>query len=367
MSITLILFSRILTSSLLLVAILSSFNVLALNITFINPGFNKSTDDVNNSTGDFWYKVSAAMHAASDDLDINLTVYYANRNHILMKELISKALKAKPDLLILVDEKQVISNYLLSINTDNVPLYFLLNRPNASRLHYLIQHNANIVGSMVPDNRMGGRLLAEALFNKHRNSSNTNMKILALLGDYTTPAATARRAGLTDYLNSYPEASLFAEDVANWSLEESYTKTLAFLQNAPEINAIWCANDAIAFGAIKALNTLNLRKHVVVGGINWDTPENKDITLDVSIGGHVLLGAHALLNIYDASKKPEQFPLQHKQVASFNNRTDDYEPLINKINSGDLKMVDFLLFSQTQENHLDFTVENLAHELKNSL
>ena len=95
--------------------------------------------------------------------------------------------------------------------------------------------------------------------------------------------------------------------MANWSLEESFSKTLAFLNAVPNVNAIWCANDAIAFGAIKALDTLNIRKHVVVGGINLDTPKNKEITLDVSIGGHVLLGAHALLNIYDASKNLSNF------------------------------------------------------------
>lgn len=367
MSITLILLVRTLTGCLLFLILFVPTAAPAMNIIFINPGFDKNENEALNNTGDFWYKVSSAMQQASGDLDINLTVHYANRNHILMKELIATAIKTKPDYLILVDEKQVISHYLLSINSHKVPLYFLLNRPNAAQLSSLIQHNANIVGSIVPDNRMAGRLLTDALFNKHQEKNETPMKVLALLGDYATPAATKRRVGLSDYLNSQPDISLIAEDVANWSLEESYTKTLAFLQSAPEINAIWCANDAIAFGAIKALNTLKIRGNVVVGGINWDTPEDQETTLDASVGGHVLLGADAILAIYDAFNSPERFPLLHKKVPSFNNRTPYYEPLIKSINNGNLSEIDFLKFSKTHTDHLNFSIENLAKELQKSL
>ncbi|WP_392344857.1 hypothetical protein [Pseudoalteromonas prydzensis] len=70
--------------------IVSPHSIAALNIIFVNPGFADSSAEIN-TTGNFWFKVSKIMRNAADDLDINLHIKYANRNHILMKELISQA------------------------------------------------------------------------------------------------------------------------------------------------------------------------------------------------------------------------------------------------------------------------------------
>ena len=41
------------------------------------------------------------------------------------------------------------------------------------------------------------------------------------------------------------------------------------MHQAPEINIIWCANDAIAFGAKRALKQLNMQSQVIVGGKSY--------------------------------------------------------------------------------------------------
>ena len=74
---------RLLTiTSLLLV----SYNAHALEIRFINPGFSDSVDSKNNNSGNFWFDVSKIMQNEATDLDVTLTIKYANRNHILMKK-----------------------------------------------------------------------------------------------------------------------------------------------------------------------------------------------------------------------------------------------------------------------------------------
>lgn len=95
------------------------------SIIFINPGHADT-----NVTGPFWFEVSQLMQNAAKDFDLDLTIHYANRNHIEMKSLVTKAIKAKPDMLILVDEKSVLTQQLLSLSPVPTPIYFLLNSPS---------------------------------------------------------------------------------------------------------------------------------------------------------------------------------------------------------------------------------------------
>lgn len=344
-----------------LLALLSS-NSYAIDVTFINPGFPDSAHQENN-TGNFWFKVSKIMHNAATDLDINLKVEYANRNHILMKELIRQAIQDNPDYLILVDEKSVASGYLTKLNTKDVPIYFLLNRPAEQQLNFLKRDGLNIIGSVIPDNQNAGKELAHKLYNKHTLSSNQTVNMLALLGDYTTAASIERTAGLNEFIEQKKGITLTGQDVANWSEHESYIKTMAFMQLAPEINTIWCANDAIAFGAQRALIKLNKQNHVLLGGINWDSPPKGLKPLDVTLGGHVLLGAFALTSIFDHNLKIDKQTQKHITLPIFNNLTTRNQPLVELINHKGLDIIDFKKFSKTSPEQLPFTVENLLKQL----
>ena len=59
-----------------------------LKVMFLNPGHPS-----NNPTGYFWPNVNYFMQEAAEDLDINLTTIYANRNHILMKSFAKDVIK----------------------------------------------------------------------------------------------------------------------------------------------------------------------------------------------------------------------------------------------------------------------------------
>ncbi|OUS69173.1 sugar ABC transporter substrate-binding protein [Pseudoalteromonas sp. A601] len=337
--------------------LLNSFNVYGLNVTFINPGFSNTADGDNN-TGNFWFKVSNQIQNVADDLAINLTVKYANRNHILMKELIRQAVIDNPDYLILVDEKSVASEYLTKLNTKDIPIYFLLNKPDPDKLATLHRDDLNIIGSVIPDNYNAGKDLAHLLFNKHTLTSNQPANMLALLGDYTTAASIERAQGLQRFAEQKQSLNIVAQDVANWSEDESYIKTMAFLQLAPEINIIWCANDAIGFGAKRAIKKLK-KQNILVGGVNWDAPP-KDLTpLDVSLGGHVLLGALGLITIYDHHQDPIKWPASHQVTAIFKPLSSENKELAKRINNNKLKDIDFRMFSKTSASWRPFTIDNL--------
>ncbi|WP_213609675.1 ABC transporter substrate-binding protein [Pseudoalteromonas sp.] len=342
--------------------LLSSCSINALEIIFINPGFSNSIEAESNKTGDFWFHVSKIMQNAATDLDVTLNIKYANRNHILMKELIQQAINDKPDYLILVNEKNVTSHYLSKIDSKNVPIYFLLNRPSLASLEKLRTNGTNVIGSIIPNNRVAGKLLMQELYN--RVSEKTQAHTLALLGDYTTPAAVMRTQGLMDFLAQTPQVTLIAEEVANWSEQEGFTKTMAYMQKAPEINIIWCANDAIAFGAKRALTQLNKQSQVIVGGINWDSEPKNISALDITIGGHVFLGAYAIVNLFDNHKNANHWPLEHTRVNIFQPLNDTNKPLYNAISANNLAKIDFSQFSKTRPDKVEFTIENLILALE---
>ena len=348
---------RLLTFTCLL---LGSHSTYALEVIFINPGFSDS-ENTENNTGNFWLDVSKIMQNAATDLDVTLTIKYANRNHILMKELIQQAINDKPDYLILVNEKNVTSKYLSKVDSKNVPIYFLLNRPSPASLDMLRENGTNIVGSITPNNRVAGKLLMQGLYNAFSAKTTTSAHIL---GDYATPASIMRTQGLMDFLAQTPQVTLIAKEVANWSEQEGFTKTLAYMHQAPEINIIWCANDAIAFGAKRALKQLNIQSQVMVGGINWEVPPSNKSELDVSIGGHVLLGAYALVNLFDNHTQPKHNPLLHRTADIFDPLTDENTPLYKAINTSSLAEINFIQFSKTRADWYEFTIENLLLALE---
>lgn len=223
-------------------------------------------------------------------------------------------------------------------------------------------NGVNVVGSITPNNRVAGKLLMQELYN--RISEKTQVHTLALLGDYTTPASTLRTQGLMNFLAQTPQVTLIAEEVANWSEQEGFTKTMAYMQQAPEINIIWCANDAIAFGAKRALTQFNKQSQVIVGGINWDSAPKNVSALDMTIGGHVLLGAYAIVNLFDNHKNANLWPLDHTRIDIFQPLTDKNKPLYNAISANNLAEIDFSQFSKTRPEAVEFTIKNLLHALE---
>lgn len=324
------------------------------SIIFINPGHADTS-----VTGPFWFEVSQLMQNAAKDFDLDLTIHYANRNHIEMKSLVTKAIKAKPDMLILVDEKSVLTQQLLSLSPVPTPIYFLLNSPSKQELKLMSDHGINVAGSVVPDNKQAGQLLANKLIEKSQQAAN----IFAINGDYTTHAALDREQGLKRSVASNTSANITANTVANWSTKQAYRQSLGFFRHQPTINIVWAANDAMALGAIAALDELNKRKNVVVGAINWPLRAVAE-KIDVTIGGHVTLGALAIVNVHDLLNNYSTGAM-HQEVAIFSQHNEQTLKLVEQIHSNNVA-INFRVFSKAHINPLPFSVESLLLEATKS-
>lgn len=335
-----------------LLLLTTSFSCNAINVVFINPGHEEA-----NNTGQFWHKVSMIMDVAAADLNIQLTTIYTNRNHILMKNIVKDINRYKPDYLIIVNEKGVAIDMLSSITPLKIPIFLLLNNFTQAELSLLSQsQKALIVGSVVPNNVDVGAALLKELIGIHRGKSDKKeMTLLALQGDYTSPASINREAGFTRALKKFNYITLIDSTVANWSRTEAYSKVKGILKRT-KIDVIWSANDAMAYDAKQAIKEANLPYVTTIGGINWDVNDFQ-FPLDASFGGHVVLGAKALIMINEFDKKRLASQDMHQKLAIFETGTPE-----NIINFNQLiqnKTFDFKAFIGKECLKGQFNIANI--------
>ena len=76
--------------------------------------------------------------------------------------------------------------------------------------------------------------------------------------------ASARK-GYHDVIDDYPDLKMVAQQSANWSQTEAYSKMETILQANPDIKGVISGNDTMAMGAIAALQAAGRKDVIVVG------------------------------------------------------------------------------------------------------
>ncbi|KZN38610.1 hypothetical protein N480_13225 [Pseudoalteromonas luteoviolacea S2607] len=323
-----------------------------LKVTFINPGF-----DSDNPTGNFWLNVSNIMNAVAEDTNIELTTLFAERNHILMKELTKQALDSDAEYLILVDEKRVVTEVLLSAEKFHPNILFLLNSPNKLAQERLAAKGFGIKASILPDNFQAGSMLAHqlALKGNRKEIQGRPLSMLAFLGDIATNAATEREQGLLSYTNRVSHISLVEKVDAQWSKQRALELSRGLLRRYRNLDLIWCANDAIAFGVSQAAVELGIRDKLQIGGINWD--DAHDSKLDVSIGGHVLLGGYLLIELKKLQLGLVKY-IGTQKIAIFRPYKKEFAPIYKAIHEDRLRQIDFSQFINDKKDYNIMTINS---------
>ncbi|MEJ0067918.1 MAG: substrate-binding domain-containing protein [Pseudomonadota bacterium] len=134
------------------------------------------------------------------------------------------------------------------------------------------------LGSIVPDHEGGGYEIAEQILSEaKRLKSGRPLRLIALGGDAETPASIDRDHGRDRALGVFQQllGKGAVEQVAfehlDWTDTGGYAWTKRILPTVPRVDAVWAANDPLAFGALRALHEAGYQpgKDVVVGGLNW--------------------------------------------------------------------------------------------------
>lgn len=326
-----------------------------LSATFINPGKQGER---------FWDMVTDIMSAAAQDLNIALEILYAERSPYRLRELATETLTRSmpPHYLLLVNEEQAFSELLSIADTTHTKVLMLLNDLPAE--HRYLNHSQKIlhpswIGSVIPDNHDAGKRMATLLLKEARAlRPDTPLHALALIGDTRTPASIARNAGMLSGFGSDDALTIDRILEARWNHQDAERLTQQYLawikKEKHGVDIIWSANDAIAEGAIKALESTSIQpgKDTLVAGLNW-SPEGIKMVADgrmlLTDGGHFMAGAWAMIMIRDHADNPEMlarlvtFPMS----AITTHNVLEYGPLLL---APDWTRIDFKRYRLTPSN-----------------
>lgn len=145
---------------------------------------------------------------------------------------------------------------------------------------FLIDREINATGiavsQIVSNNYQGAQLGAEEFVKLMGEKGN----YVELLGREADLNAGIRSKGYHDVIDEYPEMKMVAQQSANWSQTEGYSKIETILQANPDIKGVISGNDTMAMGAIAALQAAG-RKDVIVVGFDG----SNDVRDSIKSGG----------------------------------------------------------------------------------
>jgi ABC-type sugar transport system substrate-binding protein len=175
---------------------------------------------------------------------------------------------------------------------------------------------------------------------------------VGILSGGQSPAGLARFRGWHRLKGEEPDVEQTSFQYASWERGPAKSAAALMLRSHPEIGVIWAANDAMALGAAEAVREANLApgKDVLLGGIDLGYEALVGVsegTLAVSIGGHFLDGARALILLYDHHRGQDFEPWSRSSplVAATANNAERYRRFVEHRG---WKGVDFTRFSRVR-------------------
>jgi PAS domain S-box-containing protein len=156
--------------------------------------------------------------------------------------------------------------------------------------------------SILPNDEKAGTLLARQLVEEAERKGLEKIHVLGIQGHAQELSSEARLRGLAQYLKNLKNVASFKTLAGDWEREQGYQAFKNHTQTNPEVNVVWCVNDQSALGVVKAIEDLGIQHTVLVGGMDWDKDALLEIgqgRMQVSVGGHFLASAWAVVLLYD--------------------------------------------------------------------
>ncbi len=119
--------------------------------------------------------------------------------------------------------------------------------------------NIPFVGS---NNQTGGALLGEYI----KRQLNGQGRVLVLEGIRGVENAELRKSGFVNAVTKDSSIWIVASEPGNWNTEEAFSVTMRLLQKHLSIDAIFCANDKMALGALQAVDMLDINDNILIVG-----------------------------------------------------------------------------------------------------
>jgi ABC-type sugar transport system substrate-binding protein len=280
--------------------------VAAFSVGFVNPGRSDET---------YWATVTRVMQAAAQQLDIQLEVVYAERDHLRMegltRDFANRPPDKRPDFLILTNERRMGGAQLKIAEQAGIKVLFAFSgildedraeygTPRTRYPHWL--------GSLEPHAEDAGFQTAEALIeaglHDHRQASDGKLHMVAIAGDRSTAVSIRRNAGMLKAVSTHPEVVLDQTVFGDWQHAKAAEQARVLYARYPTAQLVWAGNDEMAFGAMDALKETGKEagRDKLFSAINSSRQAMDSLVagkLTALSGGHFMMGGWALVMLYD--------------------------------------------------------------------
>lgn len=262
--------------------------------------------------GAFYDVISRVMGAAAERLGVVVDVLDCEARQQGMVEAASglATRHPRPDCVIFPNHQGVAHDVLPVLDAAGIRTFVFVEGLTPTDLLTLGQPRTKLprwLGQLQPDDVAAGHLLARLLVDQVRErglaAPDGKIHVGVIAGDQT-PAGQLRFQGWLALKRERPEVTQASVQYANWLEESGRDAAVQLLRNHPEVSALWAANDDMALGAVEAVRAAGRvpGRDVLVGGVDLlprALQQVADGRMAVTLGGHFLDGARALILVHD--------------------------------------------------------------------
>jgi ABC-type sugar transport system substrate-binding protein len=271
--------------------------------------------------GTFYDIFSDFLRVAARQLRVEIEFVDATkqRETLLVRAREAVAAAKKPDFMLLVNYMSVGQEVLAANTAAGIGTFFVVEGMGGGELSTLTAAGGQpggYLGQIVPDDVEAGKMLGEALTSAARArglvDASGMVHVGAIAGEHTQ-AGNARFRGWQAVLKEHADVLQAGFQYGAWEEEPAKAVAALMLRAAPRISVLWCANDAMALGALAAAVEAGRHpgKDILIGGIDLVDRALAEVAagrLEVSIGGHMVDGARAVVLLYDHHQKHDLTP-----------------------------------------------------------
>jgi ABC-type sugar transport system substrate-binding protein len=253
------------------------------------------------------------MEPAAQQLDMELEVLYAERDHLKMIALVKQVTQRtkKPDYLIIVNEKLAGGQMMKMAEEAKIKTLIAFSSFEAEQIAEFGVPREKYrywLGAITPNSVDAGRLNAQELVRQAVKlktvAADGKVHVALIAGDRVTPTGAQRLEGAEKALAASPEVVLEQVVFGNWERARAKEQLSGLLLRYPKLNAVWTASDLMAYGAMEAAEEAGRHpgKDLLFATFN-NSPEVLKARVEGRIsslaGGHFTAGAWALVMLYD--------------------------------------------------------------------
>ncbi len=309
----------------------------------------------------FWIRVVKVTKQAAADLQMKLSVVNFEDSPEKMLAAAQAAIAQGGDGLVFPGFRGACEKILALAEKGGVPA-ITINMPLRNRALRPRMEYKQWIGAILPNDMHAGSLLIKQLLNQAKDRPK---HILAIAGAATEQSSQNREQGLREGLSIIDDVASFVLIHADWDAAAARKAFLDAFRKNPDISIVWCANDNMARAVADAVKELNPAQPPLIGGIDWDSVTAGYIRsgkITVSIGGHFLDGAWAMVLMHDYLSGEDfarqQLRFDSLMVAATKASIERYAPLF-AMSAQAVDFSDFSLALHPERVAFDFSLQNI--------